>query len=203
MRATKLTSFSLGSALIIIKPIWEAVGHISTFEFVVEQVRSHKVLGAVLGSDVLSVAQIAGVAIVWLSYASMDRRLAGLESVPASVDKPQASTLSPYGDCKLSAQQIFALFEGKTDMQAHASIEPLIKKSIVISGKVSGVDKDGLVSIDTEGLSFHYIGARITDGQEYLNSLQKGDPITIIGQIETVVRNGLRIKNSTILSVKQ
>ena len=78
MRATKLTSFSLGSALIIIKPIWEAVGHISTFEFVVEQVRSHKVLGAVLGSDVLSVAQIAGVAIVWLSYASMERRLAGL-----------------------------------------------------------------------------------------------------------------------------
>jgi hypothetical protein len=95
-------------------------------------------------------------------------------------------------------EQIFALFEGHTALQAQSLIAPYRRKRIAVSGIVATVGVSGLILLKAK-MQDPVITIRVSKNQDYLPMLHEGSTISVVGTIEDVSKVSLDLVDCEII----
>lgn len=105
--------------------------------------------------------------------------------------------------------ELWGLFEGLTDMQAHKVLTPLIGRPIQVSGTVSGVGawtgSFSQVTLETDAEWRHhsiYLMFRDESWVAQLEALQDGDQITVRGELDRLSRVDIQLDNCQLMETE-
>jgi hypothetical protein len=131
-------------------------------------------------------------------------------AVVADASTSGISISAPQGDVGRTPEELWAMFEGLTNLQAQAVIKPFMGKPMTLSVVVDSV---GVWNDKFPGVMEPYGVVHFSDfpkhialffkGQKWhdrLAMLSKGDRITVRGAIEEITDNGLVLENCELIS---
>jgi hypothetical protein len=114
---------------------------------------------------------------------------------PAVAPPPQISVEEPHGRVVVSVtpEQLWANFDGRTDVQAQKLLELYVGKWMKISGKIGDVSQIGkilLVNFERGRIPDYYFFHMYFRDQRFIDRLavmQRGEHVDVLGRIDKVV----------------